>query len=222
MLQQLLSENQRQGFSEVTRPAWRRALLRHMMCEWVNPADIHRITCDYNPEVDSLRITYHTDGNGSVSCHYPFERVEGFLREPEPTSSMEEVSVIYNLCETGADDSKVLDFSVKHLLSSRSFGDMRETRRMVRRYCEDLLASFLEVSSDGITVWVNAGDGTSVGRFGPRGIDVHYNSREQALTGKQCKDCTHTKPTFEDWDRFVVQMHAIGADVASYLPGWLR
>jgi len=42
---------------------------------------------------------------------------------------------------------------------------------------------------DGRTFWVNAGDGSSVARFGPAGIDIHRTAKEQAEGANQCLDC---------------------------------
>ena len=42
---------------------------------------------------------------------------------------------------------------------------------------------------DGRTFWVNAGDGSSVARFGPAGIDIHRTAQQQAEGAHQCLDC---------------------------------
>jgi hypothetical protein len=63
------------------------------------------------------------------------------------------------------------------------------------------------VQSDGTTVWVNSGiTGTCVGRFGKGGIDIHHDIEAQMKEGKQCLNCTHHKPTNEDWAAFVQGM----------------
>ena len=64
-----------------------------------------------------------------------------------------------------------------------------------------------EVISNGNTVWVNSAEtGTCVGRFGKGGIDIHHDIKAQMKEGKQCLNCTHHKPTNEDWTTFVQDM----------------
>ena len=47
-----------------------------------------------------------------------------------------------------------------------------------------------EVIWDGRNVWVNSGvDGSSIGRFGMGGVDVHRSVSEQIETGTECLDC---------------------------------
>jgi hypothetical protein len=58
----------------------------------------------------------------------------------------------------------------------------------------------VEVTWDGVTVWVNTA-GASIGRFGRMGIDVH------TADGAGCQHCTHA-PTDnqEAWSEFVLDM----------------
>lgn len=51
-------------------------------------------------------------------------------------------------------------------------------------------------------LWVHASDGSTVGRFGKMGIDIHNTVTEQ-LNGKpECRLCTHGYATIEEWDLF--------------------
>ncbi len=59
-----------------------------------------------------------------------------------------------------------------------------------------------EIVTDGSTVWVNADDGMSVGRFGRRGVDVHRDVAGQLETGEQCLACIHGLPHAEGWEMF--------------------
>lgn len=61
------------------------------------------------------------------------------------------------------------------------------------------MTSLPEVTSNGTTVWVN-GPLAALGRFGPRGIDVHN------AEGTGCLHCTHGATTLKDWDTFVEDM----------------
>lgn len=63
-----------------------------------------------------------------------------------------------------------------------------------------------EVVTDGRTVWVNADDGMSVGRFSKRGVDVHADAQTQMETGRQCLACVHDLPPPEAWDVFVGEL----------------
>jgi hypothetical protein len=62
-----------------------------------------------------------------------------------------------------------------------------------------------EVTSDGVTVWVNGSEGC-IGRFGLNGIDIHRPASEQVAKG-QCLHCTHALTTAADWDTFVREMN---------------
>lgn len=76
-----------------------------------------------------------------------------------------------------------------------------------------------EIYTDGTTVWVN-GPGVCLGRFGPRGVDVHRNAEEQMAGEGQCLDC-RVEP---DWSGFVSSMqiyHQIEVD-AKYRPAWCK
>jgi hypothetical protein len=81
-----------------------------------------------------------------------------------------------------------------------------------------------QILSDGKTVWVNSGeDGSCLGRFGIHGIDVHNDIKKQAKTGKQCLECTHTKPTSAEWERFretMEQVYHVRVD-SHRRPDWL-
>jgi hypothetical protein len=51
-------------------------------------------------------------------------------------------------------------------------------------------------------VWINAGDGSSVGRFSLRGIDIHNSVTEQMAGASECRLCTHGHTTLADWQLF--------------------
>lgn len=81
------------------------------------------------------------------------------------------------------------------------------------------LEAFFEAFSDGTTVWVNGSDGL-IGRFGPRGVDVHADGKCLPNT------CTSTlaRQTVEDWRRFrhlLLQYHNVNVS-DSLMPKWLR
>lgn len=61
-----------------------------------------------------------------------------------------------------------------------------------------------EISTDGITVWVNAMGGL-IGRFGKAGIDVHHEPTQQHEKG-ECLHCTHEPVTEVDWEVFKEKM----------------
>lgn len=58
----------------------------------------------------------------------------------------------------------------------------------------------VQVTTDGITVWVCDNNGNTIGRFGRMGIDVH------SADSTRCLYCTHEPTISKDWDVFVVQM----------------
>ncbi len=77
----------------------------------------------------------------------------------------------------------------------------------------------VEIFTDGTTVWVN-GCGVCLGRFGPRGVDVHRNAEEQMAGLNQCLDC-RVEP---DWSGFVASMQEHhGVEVEAFFePEWTR
>lgn len=61
----------------------------------------------------------------------------------------------------------------------------------------------LEVSRLRDTVWIHSfADGSTVGRFGKMGVDIHNSVSEQLAGAPQCRLCTHGKVTLEDWELF--------------------
>ena len=66
-----------------------------------------------------------------------------------------------------------------------------------------------QIQSDGKTVWVNSPwDGSCIGRFSSKGIDIHHTVEKQIEMGVQCINCTHEKPTFHGWLDFVAELSA--------------
>lgn len=52
-------------------------------------------------------------------------------------------------------------------------------------------------------VWIHSGqDGSTVGRFGRMGIDLHNTVTEMLEGAPECRLCTHGKPTRSDWTLF--------------------
>ncbi|MBQ68890.1 hypothetical protein CL689_02390 [Candidatus Saccharibacteria bacterium] len=66
----------------------------------------------------------------------------------------------------------------------------------------DLLEYEFQISLSRDAVWVHASDGSTVGRFGKMGIDIHSTVAEQMNGASQCDLCTHGRVTSEDWATF--------------------
>jgi hypothetical protein len=65
----------------------------------------------------------------------------------------------------------------------------------------------INVAPDRATVWVNAGDGSCVGRFSKRfGVDVHTTATEQLAGRPECLMCTHGPADRAAWLLFVDAM----------------
>lgn len=63
------------------------------------------------------------------------------------------------------------------------------------------------VDATGGTVWVNAIDGSCIGRFSKRfGIDVHRTATAQLAGEDQCLMCTHEPGDAKAWADFVEAM----------------
>lgn len=64
-----------------------------------------------------------------------------------------------------------------------------------------------EITSDGVTVWVNDNMGTCIGRFGKLGFEVHRDTEGQLSGGSQCLACNERTDDFEaDWATFKADM----------------
>jgi len=75
----------------------------------------------------------------------------------------------------------------------------------------------IELSTDGRTVWVNGSHGGMIGRFSPRGIDVH------GADDVHCLDC-RPAPKENPWRAFAESMlehhHVHVPD--SFQPNWCK
>lgn len=211
------------------------ALMRHMDClglpiEEVRSIWLEDVTDDRLPEpMATIRVHYAASGSGFCRHFHPSD-LNAWLDETPTRDEVERLlpldrsADLLNLCarkDLGADDQEV----VRAFASEKAlcFGkDPFETvARNVLEYLRSGLACLTQVESNGRVVWVNAGDGACVGRFSQAGVDVHHGARVQVETGRECVDCTHERPTPTDWDRFVLAMRKLGADVALYRPTWL-
>ena len=65
--------------------------------------------------------------------------------------------------------------------------------------------SEVDITSDGVTVWVNNDVGYCLGRFGKMGIDIHSNPKS-VKEMQQCILCTHEQTTLGDGHRFIEGM----------------
>lgn len=61
----------------------------------------------------------------------------------------------------------------------------------------------LEVSRTRDAVWIHSFvDGSTVGRFGKMGVDIHTTVTEQLAGAPQCRVCTHGRVSVSDWELF--------------------
>lgn len=60
----------------------------------------------------------------------------------------------------------------------------------------------IQLSDSRDAVWVHASDGSTVGRFGKMGIDIHSSITEQLNGAPQCDLCTHGRVTAKEWATF--------------------
>lgn len=70
-------------------------------------------------------------------------------------------------------------------------------------YLRNAQGRVFELLSDDRTVWINADDGISVGRFSRTGVDVHRDAAGQMETGEQGLACALDLPPAEAWGVFV-------------------
>lgn len=61
----------------------------------------------------------------------------------------------------------------------------------------------LQLSELRNAVWIHsAADGSTVGRFGRQGVDLHTTATEQLAGMPECRLCTHGQPSLEEWQLF--------------------
>lgn len=60
----------------------------------------------------------------------------------------------------------------------------------------------VQVSALRDTIWIHSSDGSTVGRFGRMGVDLHNTVSEMMRGAPECRLCTHGKPSRADWDLF--------------------
>lgn len=83
----------------------------------------------------------------------------------------------------------------------------------------------LQLSELGDCVWVHATDGSTVGRFGRMGIDLHNSLTDQIAGMPECRLCTHGQPTVADWDLFrgrVLEWFGIDVPTTAFDARWLK
>ena len=101
-----------------------------------------------------------------------------------------------------AEADKELRESFEHLRTAGMAVLERESDRewirlVAGRVCE------ISAAGDGSVVWVNAPDGSCIGRFNRMGhVDVHRTAQEQVSGKGECLDCSHGSDAKEQWGRF--------------------
>lgn len=64
-------------------------------------------------------------------------------------------------------------------------------------------AYVIQLSENRSAVWIHCqADGSTVGRFGRMGMDMHNTVTQQMSGMPECRLCTHGKPSLADWDQF--------------------
>jgi hypothetical protein len=82
----------------------------------------------------------------------------------------------------------------------------------------------LQLSDNLDAVWVHASDGSTVGRFGRMGIDLHNTVTDQMAGMPECRLCTHGKPTAADWQLFrekAFEWWGVEVPADAFSPRWL-
>lgn len=60
----------------------------------------------------------------------------------------------------------------------------------------------LQLSDSRDAVWIHSSDGSTVGRFGKMGVDLHNTVSEQMSGSPECRLCTHGRPSLAEWALF--------------------
>lgn len=177
----------------------------------------------------SIRVHYSASGSGFCRHFHPKQLNEWLTEIPtqdevERLLPLDRSAPLLNLCAR-KDPSAEEREAVRSFASEKALcyvdDSYESVAQNVLEYLRSGLACLTQVEGNGRVVWVNAGDGACVGRFSQAGVDVHHGAHAQIETGRECIDCTHVRPTQADWDRFVLAMRKLGADVTSHRPAWL-
>jgi hypothetical protein len=68
---------------------------------------------------------------------------------------------------------------------------------------------FFEICYDefGKRIWINADDGSAVARFNTEtGVDIHNTVTDQLAGYSECLWCTHGKPDYVTWRKFILEV----------------
>lgn len=65
----------------------------------------------------------------------------------------------------------------------------------------------LQLSDNRTAVWVHSTDGSTVGRFGRMGVDLHNTATAMSEGAAECRLCTHGPVAKADWDLFREKVH---------------
>jgi hypothetical protein len=61
----------------------------------------------------------------------------------------------------------------------------------------------LQLSQSRTAIWIHShSDGSTVGRFGRMGVDLHNTAVDQMAGMPECRLCTHGQPTVGDYQLF--------------------
>jgi hypothetical protein len=61
----------------------------------------------------------------------------------------------------------------------------------------------LQLSESRTAIWIHScSDGSTVGRFGKMGVDLHNSAVDQMAGMPECRLCTHGKPSQADFQLF--------------------
>ena len=61
----------------------------------------------------------------------------------------------------------------------------------------------VQIAKNCKAIWVHCSDGSTVGRFGTMGIDIHTSLIEQLNGAPQCRLCIHGESTLKDLRLFI-------------------
>ncbi|MDD2139698.1 hypothetical protein NPS53_08930 [Pseudomonas putida] len=83
----------------------------------------------------------------------------------------------------------------------------------------------LQLSDARNAIWIHSSDGSTVGRFGRMGIDLHNTVTEMMAGAPECRFCTHGKPTVADWELFrsrVLEWYGLDVPADAFDPKFLN
>lgn len=138
----------------------------------------------------------------STAIKHTAERPEASITTRHVTASPQSLTVPVRYVILGCSAGMILGFLAAIMAMPSVKG--KDMTFGVLQTCDQAASLYeLEVSQSGDAIWIHSlEDGSTVGRFGKMGVDIHTTVSEQLAGAPQCRLCTHGRVSASDWNMF--------------------